>query len=59
MQGNGSDMMERLEYLLFDAYEGRYIEYRDIRGEPRQLWTFPSAIFFASTIITTIGEVQL
>lgn len=54
----GKVELQQLERMLFDAYEDRYIKYLDVEGRDRLLWTFPSSIFFASTVITTIGKLS-
>ena len=53
---SGKEKLEKLEKILFEAYDSRYIEYSDVAGTDRLIWTFPSSIFFASTVITTIGR---
>lgn len=52
----GVKELEDLEEMLFQAYEGRLIEYPDIRGADRRVWTFAMSIFFAATVVTSIGK---
>ncbi|CDW53950.1 TWiK family of potassium channels protein 7 [Trichuris trichiura] len=45
-----------VETVLYEAYEEQYITINDILNKTqRTIWTFPQAIFFATTVITTIG----
>uniref|UniRef100_A0A5S6QNU9 Potassium channel domain-containing protein n=1 Tax=Trichuris muris TaxID=70415 RepID=A0A5S6QNU9_TRIMR len=45
-----------VEVVLYEAYEEQYITINDILNKTqRTIWTFPQAIFFATTVITTIG----
>lgn len=52
----GVKELQELEEMLFQAYEGRLIEYPDIRGADRRVWTFAMSIFFAATVVTSIGK---
>ncbi|KRZ08448.1 TWiK family of potassium channels protein 7, partial [Trichinella zimbabwensis] len=55
-QMQAMDSIKSLEIVLYEAYEEQYITINDILNKThRTIWTFPQAIFFATTVITTIG----
>ncbi|KRX50337.1 TWiK family of potassium channels protein 7, partial [Trichinella murrelli] len=55
-QMQAMDSIKTLEIVLYEAYEEQYITINDILNKThRTIWTFPQAIFFATTVITTIG----
>lgn len=51
------EYMENLTDLLYRSFEEIHmtsVEMRDNRTH--QIWTFQAAIFFALTVVTTVGE---
>ena len=50
--------IDNLTRILFQAFEDRYISIENIQNRTTNtsvIWTFPQAIFFAASTITTIG----
>uniref|UniRef100_A0A0N5A336 Potassium channel subfamily K member 18 n=1 Tax=Parastrongyloides trichosuri TaxID=131310 RepID=A0A0N5A336_PARTI len=54
----GQEYFEQLVKNIFQAYRNQFINERHLlnrtNGE-ETLWTFPNSVFFATTVITTIG----
>uniref|UniRef100_A0A5S6QNP9 Potassium channel domain-containing protein n=1 Tax=Trichuris muris TaxID=70415 RepID=A0A5S6QNP9_TRIMR len=52
----GLERMQSLEVLLYEGYVERYITVNDVLNKTERLqWTLAQSIFFATTVITTIG----
>ncbi|KHJ42738.1 Ion channel [Trichuris suis] len=52
----GLEQMQPLEILLYEGYVERYITANDVLNKTqRPQWTLAQSIFFATTVITTIG----
>ncbi|CAJ0566590.1 unnamed protein product, partial [Mesorhabditis spiculigera] len=52
------EYFRKLVNYIFVSYHNQYINARHILNETRGeelLWTFPNSVFFATTVITTIG----
>ncbi|KHN70643.1 TWiK family of potassium channels protein 7 [Toxocara canis] len=56
--GIGQEYFEALVTSMFDAYRNQFINERHLLNRTRgdeMLWTYANSIFFATTVITTIG----
>lgn len=62
-RSQAQDELRDLKRILYDAYEDKYISFEDIQNDYNgnvtrpNMWTIPQAIFFATTVITTIGNI--
>ncbi|CAD5216529.1 unnamed protein product [Bursaphelenchus okinawaensis] len=56
--GLNQEYFERLVVEIFSAYRNQFITEKHLLNETDQLdnlWTYPNSVFFATTVITTIG----
>uniref|UniRef100_F1L2H2 TWiK family of potassium channels protein 7 n=1 Tax=Ascaris suum TaxID=6253 RepID=F1L2H2_ASCSU len=56
--GIGQEYFEALVTSMFDAYRNQFINERHLLNRTKgdeMLWTYANSIFFATTVITTIG----
>lgn len=57
-KSNAVDRINNLTAKLFEAFDSRVIDINDIReiNGSQNRWTYPAAMFFATTTIATIGK---
>ncbi|KAI6202404.1 TWiK family of potassium channels protein 7 [Aphelenchoides besseyi] len=56
--GLGQEYFEKLVTEIFNAYRNQFITNMHLLNETsadEHLWTYPNSVFFATTVITTIG----
>lgn len=59
--GIGQEYFEKLVSNIFSAYRNQFINERhllNITKGDEMLWTYVNSIFFATTVVTTIGNKQ-
>lgn len=57
--GIGQEYFEKLVTNIFSAYRNQFINERhllNITNGDEMLWTYVNSIFFATTVVTTIGK---